>query len=65
MILVETLDRQSDSGLYTLGYHLLDQMMENIRGCGTLFFLDRKPCEHFTDHIKQAFSKTLQRTQLD
>lgn len=59
--LVERFDDHCESGLYTLKFHLLDHMVEDIRKFGTLSVLDGSPFEHFNVHIKQAYRKTSQR----
>lgn len=53
-----TLDEHCDSGLYTLEYHLVDYMVEDLREFEKLSVLDSSLYECFSVQIKQAYRRT-------
>lgn len=57
----------STTGLYTLKFHLLDHLPEDISRFGSLSMLDASPYEHFNTVIKNAYRQTSQRlvTRMD
>lgn len=60
-MLVEMFAMNCDYGLYTLQYHLLDRIVEDIRRLGSVTVLDSSPHEHLNMHIKQGNNRILQR----
>jgi len=52
-----------EKGLFTLKFHLLDHMVEDMRKFGTLSVLDASAYEHFNTDIKAAVRRTSQRSQ--
>lgn len=63
-ILVETFVEPCTSALYTLKYHLLDQLVEYKRRLGLIPVQHSSPHEHFNVHINQVFKRTLQRSRI-
>lgn len=57
-MLVERFDKQCDSGMYTLIYHLFEQMVEDICVFESLSVLDINPYERFDLNVKQGYIKT-------
>lgn len=57
---VEKFDEHCDAGSYTLKYHLLDHMVNDILIFGMQSALGSKPYEHFNAHIRQAYKRALQ-----
>lgn len=55
------------SGLYTLKYHLLDHLVEDLERFGSISFMDAGPFEHFNVVIKQSYRMTSRRltTRMD
>jgi len=52
-----------DKGVFTLKFHLLDHMVDDLRRFGSLSVLDASAYEHFNTDIKSAVRRTSQRNQ--
>lgn len=65
-ILEDASYEQRDSGLKTLKYHPVDNIVDGLRIVWVLFGLDSSTYEHFNQQIQQAWNITLQKccTQL-
>lgn len=46
-------------GLYTLQFHLLDHLVEDLEKFASISFTDPRPFEHFNILIEQFFKTTL------
>lgn len=57
--MVKNFDNLYDTDLYNLKYHLLSNMVNDIRKFGTLFVYDSSSYEHFNVHMKKALRTTL------
>lgn len=58
---LETFYEYCDSGLHTVKYCLLDQMVQDIKGFKALSVLDSRTYERFNLRIKQTLRTTSQR----
>lgn len=63
-ILVVTFGEHYDSSLYTLKYHLLDDIVYDTQRFGTVSVLARSSFWHFDVHIKLAYKKAPQKRQI-
>lgn len=55
--------KHCDSDLFTVKYHLLDHMGENIRRFRTLPVPESGPSECFNVHVRKAYRRTSQKGQ--
>lgn len=56
-----TFDKHCETGFYTLKFHFLDYLVENLESFGNLETLGASPYERFNVHIKRAYRITSQR----
>lgn len=63
-MLSETFNEKRVHSLYTLSYHVLDRMVEDIKRIGNLSVLVSSPYERCNVQIKQAIKRTLQGKQI-
>lgn len=60
-MLVERINKNCNSGMCNLMYHLLNHMRKDLRTIGMLLALDSSLYEHLNVHVKQAYKRTFQK----
>lgn len=58
---VEAFVEHCNTGHYTLNFHLLDNVIENLRRFETLGVLNAPPSESYVVHIEKPYHKTSRR----
>lgn len=58
---VEFFSSASSSGVYTMNFHFLDHLVQNIKTLGDINILYGSVYEQFNDHIKKAYQGPFRR----